>query len=92
MVQIYYCIDINGWYIDKDDGVIRPDRDPFKNEINAINFFLKYIDCFLQNQKEMTLKYGQKRWSELNYCVLETTNFIYHVNADGTYLCRVKSE
>jgi len=77
--QIYYCIDINGWYIDKDDGEKR-NRPTFADEKYAVDYFIININKFLQDQKEMTLAYGQKRWSELEYCVLETRNNIYWID------------
>jgi len=88
--QIYYCIDINGWYIDKMDEVNR-DRPTFTDEKYAVDYFIININKFLKDQKEMTLAYGQKHWSEEDYCVLEITDCIYHINKNGVVSKRMKN-
>jgi len=87
--QIYYCVDINAWYVDKNDGVER-NRPTFSNEKYAVDYFIINIDKFLQDQKETTLAYGQKRWSELDYCILEIQNAIYRISVNGIVSKRMK--
>lgn len=89
--QIYYCIDINSWYIDLDDGLVRPDLDLFNTVSDTIDFFLQHSNCFLNSQKECLNDAGQYSAAKENVCWLETYYFIYKVNQDKTWTCTTKS-
>lgn len=88
--QIYYCVDVNLWYIDKDDGEERLSHNPFDTENDAVNFFLQYSDCFLKDQKECLNDYGQHSTAREDVCWLESRYFAYKINRDKTWTCTRK--
>lgn len=94
--RIYYCIDINLWYIDKDDGFIRTTQTPqeiFDFENDAVNFFLRLHDSFLDAQKYMLINAGQKSTASETKCYLQTSNLFYTIEQNGTWTCKsLKSE
>jgi len=93
-LQIYYCIDVNLWYVEECPVDSKPAQSYeifFNSYTEAVKHFIKYREYYLSEQKTILLEQNQTTHAKEDMCYLETPTFFYKISKDGAWRRWTKS-